>query len=108
MKINFKPQKVFDTLETGNYKGVIQSISFSNDTKNCWFKISVDGIENALFNTMFTTIDIVFNNFAANYVDEEGFFCTDKIIAKKIEFKVNERVYGERKFSKITAIKVIE
>ena len=103
----FKPMRMYDSLAEGKYKGNIIDIYFSNDS-TCWFRISVDSIENGVFNTMFTTIDMIFNNFAINYVNEKGYFCPEKAIDKNIEFVVENRVYADKQVSKITEIKEIK
>lgn len=105
--MTFKPMKMYDSLNEGSYKGTIKDLYFSNDT-TCWFRISVDGIENGVFNTMFTTIDMVFNNFAINYINKDGYFCPEKAIDKNIEFTVENRVYSGKQVTKITEIKEIQ
>lgn len=52
-------------------------------------------------------MDIVLNNFCCEYVDDNNCFCSDNVLSKKIEFSVSQRKYGNKSFSKITAIKVI-
>ena len=99
--------KMYDSLNEGSYKGTIKDLYFSNDT-TCWFRISVDGIENGVFNTMFTTIDMVFNNFAINYIDKDGYFCPEKAIDKCIEFVVENRIYSGKQVTKITEITEIK
>ena len=55
---------------------------------------------------MFSNMDIVLNNFCCEYVDDNNCFAVIMYSAK-IEFSVSQRKYGNKSFSKITAIKVI-
>lgn len=99
---------MYSTLADGEYCGQITSIHFSNDMRFCWINIIVDGKKNGVFNTMFSTIDSVFNNFTCQFVDDEGYFCPEKVIDIKIKFTVDTRVYNNNSSSKISQIKLIE
>lgn len=104
---DFIPKKKYEYINDGTYTGILDDIYFSPDCRNCWFTIKVDSIENGYFNCMFSNMDIVLNNFCCEYVDDNNCFCSDNVLGKKIEFSVSQRKYGNKSFSKITAIKFI-
>lgn len=102
--MRFKPTLMYSTLDNGNYSGTITKINCSSDMRNFWVSIKVDGKENGVFNTMFTAIDSVFNNFACQFVDDEGYFLPEKAINQNVDFTVDTRNYSDTTVSKITHI----
>lgn len=102
--MKFKPVNMYNCLNDGTYKGVIKEISFNNE-RYFTFKISVEG-EEGFFIHLFSTSDIAFNNFACGFVNEQGYFCPDKLIDKTINFTVKQRQYGENIVTKMTEISV--
>lgn len=104
--MNFKPKKMYDSLNNGSYTGIIKEIALNNE-RYFTFKIEIEG-KDGLFIHMFPTNDIVFNNFASDFVNEEGYFSPEKLIEKNIQFEIVERTYNDNKYYKITSIKVVE
>lgn len=104
--MKFKPTLMYSTLENGEYTGTVTKIHSSSDMRNFWLSIKVEGKDNGVFNTMFTAIDSVFNNFACQFVDDEGYFDSEKAIGKEIVFIVETRNYNDTAVSKITQITV--
>lgn len=102
--IKFKPTLMYSTLENGSYTGTITKINYSSDLRNFWLNIKVSGKENGVFNTMFTAIDSVFNNFACQFVNDEGYFLPEQAVEKEIAFSVETRTYSDTTVSKITQI----
>lgn len=102
--MNFKPKKMYDSLNNGSYKGIIKEIAFNNE-RYCTFKIDVEG-EDGFFVHLFSTNDIAFNNFTCDFVDKEGYFCPNKLIDKTINFTIKQRQYGENTVTKMTEISV--
>ena len=76
---DFIPKKKYEYINDGTYTGILDDIYFSPDCRN----------------------------FCCEYVDDNNCFCSDNVLGKKIEFSVSQRKYGNKSFSKITAIKVI-
>lgn len=104
--MNFKPTKMYDSLNNGTYTGIIKEIAFKNE-KSCTFKIKIEG-KDGMFVYDFKTDDIAFNNFASDFVNEEGYFSPEKLIEKNIQFEIVERSYNDNKYYKITSINVLE
>ena len=84
---NFKPKKYTNFLEEGKYTGTIEKIEFYEEKG--YFAVDIR-TENAIFNTSFAVSNTVFNEFASDYVDEEGNFTDDELIGQKVVFAVKD------------------
>lgn len=104
-KFNFKPQHIVSRLEEGEHTGILKEIYYLEEKGSFWFKINVDGV---ILNTSLSQNSIVFNNFAINFVDDNGCFDTDDLINKMIKFNVKDSKLNNTIFSKITEIKIAE
>ena len=81
--------------------GIVDKEELESFEERGW---KVVGKENGVFNTMFTAIDSVFNNFACQFVDDEGYFLPEKAINQNVDFTVDTRNYSDTTVSKITHI----
>lgn len=104
-KFSFKPQRIVSHLQEGEYTGILTEVSYSEEKGNFWFKINVDGVT---FNSSLSQNNIVFNNFAINFVDNDGCFDTDNLIGQTVMFKVKDSAFNGIIYSRITEIKIAE
>ena len=84
---NFKPKKYTNFLVEGKYTGKINKIDFYEEKG--YFAVDIS-TENAIFNTSFAVSNTVFNDFASDYVDEDGNFVDDELIGQKVVFVVKD------------------
>lgn len=103
--MKFKPNLMYDSLNNGSYKGIIKEIAF-NSERYCKFKIAVEE-QDGLFIHLFSTEDVLFNEFTYHFVDDDGYFAPDKLIDKTINFTIKQRQYGENIVTKMTEISVV-
>ena len=84
---NFKPVRVTNYLQRGKYTGTIEKIQFFEEKGYFAFDIRT---ENTIFNTSFAVTNNVLNTFVADYVDEDGNFVDDNLIAQRVVFAVED------------------
>lgn len=84
---NFKPKKYTNFLEEGSYNGKIEKIDFYEEKG--YFAVDIR-TENVIFNTSFSTTNTIFNDFASDYVDEDGNFVDDDLIGQQVVFAVKD------------------
>ena len=84
---NFKPQHYTQYLKEGQYNGTIEKIDFYEDKG--YFAVDIR-TNNAIFNTSFAVSNTVFNDFASDYVNEDGNFVDDELIGQKVVFAVKD------------------
>lgn len=82
---NFKPIRVKSYLEKGKYTGTIKKIQFFEEKGYFTFDIRT---ENTIFNTSFAINNSIFNDFVADYVNDEGNFVDDQLIGQRVVFAV--------------------
>ena len=105
MIFSFKPQSFINHLPEGTHEGIIQEISYIENAQMFWFKILVD---QSIFTCSFSIQSPLFNNFALQYVDENGNFSTENLIGTNVQFVVKDLGEPEQVRSKVTALKAIE
>lgn len=84
---NFKPKKYTNFLDEGKYTGTIEKIEFYEEKG--YFAVDIR-TDTAIFNTTFSTINPIFNEFAFNYKNEEGKFDDEELIGQRIVFIVKD------------------
>ena len=84
---NFKPIRVKNYLEKGKYTGTIKKIQFFEEKG--YFAVDIR-TDKAIFNTSFAVSNTVFNDFASDYVNEDGNFVDDELIGQKVVFAVKD------------------
>ena len=84
---NFKPKKYTNLLEEGSYRGKIEKIDFYEEKG--YFAVDIR-TDKAIFNTSFAVSNTVFNDFASDYVNEDGNFVDDELIGQKVVFAVKD------------------
>lgn len=84
---NFKPQHYTQYLKEGQYNGTIEKIDFYEDKG--YFAVDIR-TDKAIFNTSFAVSNTVFNDFASDYVNEDGNFVDDELIGQKVVFAVKD------------------
>lgn len=100
----FTPRRTVTHLDEGEYTGVVKNISFYQDKGYFVFDIQVDG---TIFNTSFAISNIVFNNFAAEFVDENGCFDDQNLLDRQLTFTVKDVVNGSDVKSRIVQMKAV-
>lgn len=101
---NFKPQKTTNYLEEGKYTGTVECIRFFEDKGYFSFDIRTN---NVVFNTSFAVNNLVFNSFAAEFVDENGDFLDDELIGSRVVFAVKDGAHEPQLRSRVVMIKAI-
>lgn len=101
---NFRPKKYTNYLEEGKYTGTIEKIAFYEDKG--YFAVDIR-TENAIFNTSFSTINPIFNEFTFDYKNEEGNFVDDDLIGQKVVFVVKDGAQKPNLRSRVVMIKAI-
>ena len=101
---NFKPQKYTNYLKEGRYTGSVEKIDFYEEKG--YFAVDIR-TDNAIFNTSFSTINPIFNDFAFGFVDEEGNFVDDDLIGQKVVFIVKDGAQTPELRSRVVMIKAI-
>lgn len=84
---NFRPQHYTNYLEEGKYTGTIEKIDFYEERG--YFAVDIR-TDTAIFNTTFSTINPIFNEFAFNHTDDDGNFDDDGLIRQKVVFAVKD------------------
>lgn len=101
---NFKPKKYTNFLEEGKYTGKIDKIDFYEEKG--YFAVDIR-TENVIFNTSFSTTNTIFNDFASDFVNEEGNFVDDDLIGQKVVFIVKDGAQTPELRSRVIMIKTI-
>lgn len=96
-------QQIVENIEEGSYSGWIKSCSVSQNGEYIWFKIKLDNT-NFILNTSLPIAGKVFNDFAVNFVDENGNLDTKDFLNVNIDFSVVDRKINEKVYSKIIKI----
>lgn len=101
---NFKPKKYTNFLEEGKYTGKIDKIDFYEEKG--YFAVDIR-TDKAIFNTSFAVSNTVFNDFASDFVNEEGNFVDDDLIGQKVVFIVKDGAQTPELRSRVIMIKTI-
>ncbi len=101
---NFKPKKYTNFLEEGKYTGKIDKIEFYEEKG--YFTVDIR-TGNVIFNTSFSTTNTIFNDFASDFVNEEGNFVDDDLIGQKVVFIVKDGAQTPELRSRVVMIKAI-
>ncbi len=101
---NFRPKKFLNYLPQGTYQGFIDKLEYYEEKGYFAMNILVD---NQIFNTAFSVNSIIFNNYASNFVDENGCLDETQIIDTEVKFTVvDNQTSGEEK-SRVTALEPV-
>ena len=84
---NFIPMRYTNYLKEGQYTGTIEKIDFYEEKG--YFAVDIR-TENVIFNTSFSTTNTIFNDFASDFVNEEGNFVDDDLIGQRVVFIVKD------------------
>lgn len=97
----YKPKKITDYVKEGDYLGEIEDINYDENSEEFLIDIALFNIlteddefgqpkdlKGQMFRAKFNRTDIVFNNFAVNLTDDDGYLDYSKIVGADIEMSV--------------------
>ncbi len=103
--INFKPQKRVSFLPAGEYTAAVSAIQYFEEKG--YFALDFQLDDQTTFNTAFAANNIVFNKFASDFVDENGFLDETQMINTVVEFTVKDKKTADETKSKVIALKTV-
>lgn len=103
--INFKPQKRVSYLPPGEYTASVSAIQYFEEKGYFALDFQVD--DQTTFNTAFAVNNIVFNGFASDFVDENGFLDDTQMLDTFVEFTVKDKKTADETKSRVISLKTV-
>ena len=102
---NFTPMRITNHLEKGGYEGSISRVDFNENKGYFIIEIIVD--RNTVFNTTFSTKNIIFNNFACYFLTEDGMLDENEMLHSVVKFNVVDNVTENSIKSRVTSLEPV-